>query len=110
MNGLIFLFPPLLIVAGLWQLLSGESAWARYERRMRTRGIVNLERTSEWDRNRVWGGAFCVAGGVAMLFFLMAMGANSERQTTPSSEHSQWVVDGTPISPDEARGLGLPDK
>ena len=114
MNTKIALISLMLVVVGLWHLLSsGEGAWRTYERRMRARGIVNLERTPEWDRSRTWGDGAIVALGILMFLLFTALGHSSGRsgiRANPPSGAVWFDENGKEIPPDEAHRMGLPDK
>jgi hypothetical protein len=49
---------------GLVYLIKGNWAWAMHVQGQRARGIVNLERTDEWEATRIFGGG-------ALLFFAL---------------------------------------
>ena len=83
-----------------------------HESRMRSRGIVAVERTPEWNvKRKVSGIVLLVAGVLCLFLFSAALSAKSNSGHSSSAPQTGFWLreDGTPMSREEARSMGLPD-
>jgi hypothetical protein len=58
---------------GLVYLLRGDWAWAMHEQGQRARGIVNLERTDEWEIWRMISGGLLVLCAIVIVIIALTV-------------------------------------
>ena len=61
-----------LLLLGLLQIFGKDWVWDRHEANMRARGVVNLERTPEWEtRQNALGGVLIVIALVVVVLIIL---------------------------------------
>lgn len=85
---------------GIYQLtVDKDELWERQERSFRARGIVNRQRTPEWENAQNTGGWVTVAFGIALMLgsFFLSASLQSSRPNNNSVIQSQCSIDGKPV-------------
>jgi hypothetical protein len=72
-RALLALFGAAVGAYGLFYLLRGDWAWDMHEQGQRARGIVNLERTDEWESWRIISGGLMVICATVIVIIALAV-------------------------------------
>jgi len=100
----IFIMLGLMFVClGIYQLtVDKDELWQRQERGLRMRGIVNIERTPEWEKRQVTSGWFSISLAIVFMiggYFLWASLQSTGPNNRDGSE-SRCFIDGKPVDCD----------
>lgn len=99
---MLFLLGLFLLLVGLFQMCCREAAWSMHVAGMRSRGIVNLERTESWDFWRRFAGFGLVC--MALLVWLLAF-VTSLEPARPHHTHPNPLMPGVRITLEDGTEL-----
>lgn len=105
---ILFLTGIFLIGMGLYQLLADKDhLWERQERGFRAQGIVNRQRTPEWERSQTLSGSWILALGIATVVGGLMIVTMFPKQRNSSTSGERFYIDGREISRAEADRMGI---
>ena len=87
--------------------LDKDALWERQQRRFRAQGIVNRERTPEWEKLQNVNGALLLVMGIAMICLGLWLSANSPKRFDQSLLRDRYYINGREISEAEAERMGI---
>jgi hypothetical protein len=84
-----------------------DSLWERQQRHFRAQGIVNREKTPEWERAQEVSGGLMIAGGVLVLIIGGVVFENGTNRASQNPHGARYYINGREVSRQEAERSGI---